>query len=358
MVASSLCSEKNERTTELRVKGGLAEEKVGGDAYQQTHMALIFQEGLSFSGYERNKTFISRGDGTWADLSAVSGADTDADCRATIAADFDDDGDADIFVNAAQKNTHFLYRNDAADAATSSFVKVRLRATKGHPDAIGAIVTLSTAAGKQTRVLSCGTGFESQEPLEIVFGLGAAKSGRLSVRWPGRASEDFGDVTARSRSRLVEGTGKAAPIEPRPFTFADPGATGVQVSPGDSLSALTVTGFDGKPGSVTFDGEKKWLVNFWSIDCPTCLREMPILRDAHAGEYNTVAICLDDDSKSDRAKRFTEKFAFGFPFYRMDEKGLRTLFDIEKLVIPVSLIVSPGGRIDRVIQGKIHASDL
>ena len=44
-------------------------ERAGGDQYKQTHMTLIFQQGLSFSGFERNKTFIGGPGMRFVDLS-------------------------------------------------------------------------------------------------------------------------------------------------------------------------------------------------------------------------------------------------------------------------------------------------
>ena len=42
-----------------------------------------------------------------------------------------------------------------------------------------------------------------------------------------------------------------------------------------------------------------------------------------------------------------------FDRVRMEEDAARRLFDLDRLAIPVSIILSPDGKIDRIIQGKI-----
>ena len=48
------------------------EETAGSDAYQDNHMAAIFKEGFSFSGYERDLLALNRGDGTYLNISGVT----------------------------------------------------------------------------------------------------------------------------------------------------------------------------------------------------------------------------------------------------------------------------------------------
>ena len=116
-------------------------QKVNDAAYQGFHSAQMFTDGLSFSGNERNCVWLNTG-GSFADLGSLSGADIPNDSRAVLAADFDDDGDVDLFVHSIQRERHALFRNDAVQpgADGSGFLKLRLRATQGHWEAIGATV--------------------------------------------------------------------------------------------------------------------------------------------------------------------------------------------------------------------------
>ena len=100
-------------------------------------MRQIIEEGRSFSGNERDKLFLNRGDGTFADCSDLSACDDPNDGRGVIAADFDDDGDVDMFIHHTQRERHTLQRNELGEG--DGFLKVRLRATTAQYEAIGAI---------------------------------------------------------------------------------------------------------------------------------------------------------------------------------------------------------------------------
>ena len=56
-------------------------QSVNAETYMGVHSAQMFKDGLSFSGHERNKTWINAG-GRFVDLSDVSGADSPNDARA------------------------------------------------------------------------------------------------------------------------------------------------------------------------------------------------------------------------------------------------------------------------------------
>ena len=173
-------------------------------------LAALGKEKRSWSGWEHDKLWFNRGEEGFLDLSDISGADSRGDGRAAIAADFDDDGDVDIFLNewsAFDQNVFLLYRNDI-QAQPKGFVKVRLQATRLHPSAIGAEVVVTTPEGPVSQVLTCGTGFLSSNPLELIYGIGDAETAEVEVIWPGAVRESFGTVTADSRLLLVEGEGK------------------------------------------------------------------------------------------------------------------------------------------------------
>ena len=71
-------------------------------------------------------------------------------------------------------------------AARGQFVTVRLRGPAGNPNAIGALVKLTTATGApQTAEVHAGSGYLSQSPADLTFGLGDAKEiDSITVRWP------------------------------------------------------------------------------------------------------------------------------------------------------------------------------
>src|SRR5262249_29869023 len=158
---------------------------VTAESYRGGHERLVFTDGLSLAGHQRDHLWRNAGEAGFVDLSDVSGADSPLDGRAVLAADFDDDGDVDLFVHEMEGERHRLYRNDAT-APGAGYLKVRLRATRSQWQAIGAeVVVKGGSAGPCSQVLQCGSGYLSCQPPELVFGLGDAKEGTIEVYWPG-----------------------------------------------------------------------------------------------------------------------------------------------------------------------------
>lgn len=358
MLASTIGDESSPSCDAIIDTGNITTEGVGSDRYKSDHMGMIFQEGLSFSGFERNKVFLGKSGG-YVDLSSISGADSESDCRAVLVADFDDDGDCDVFVNAIQRDCHHLFRNDLPRDNTRRSIKVRLRATKGQRDAVGAIVKITSSVGTQARVLSCGSGFESQNADEFVFGLGPDDNARFSVRWPGREIEEFGVLTAGGRYLLVEGAGESASLEAKTFRFPDPSPRGVKARVGDSMVSLDLLTVDGKPQKVGLTADIPVIVNFWSTTCRSCLAEMPELVRLHAEKkYRVVAVSLDPESRTAVVDKVKNKLGMNFEVFRVGDAQVDKLFDTSRLGIPVTFVLDKNGRVDRILQGRVKKGDL
>ena len=119
--------------------------------------AGLFADGFSFSGYERDLVALNLGSKRYLDISGISGADSVTDGRGSIAADFDNDGDLDIFLRAMHGDAHHLFRNNTDTSA--GFVRINLRGTRSGRDAFGTEVRLKTSAGILTKIKSGGSGF-------------------------------------------------------------------------------------------------------------------------------------------------------------------------------------------------------
>ena len=363
MVASTVKEAEDDVGSEL-----LLEESVGNEGYTARHSIQMFKEGRSFSGNERNKVFFGQAGGGFADLSALSGADSPMDGRSVAACDFDDDGDVDLFVHNIQREQHLLLRNDIGEAR--NFVKVRLRATSGQYEAIGALVTVTatggekSAGGATTQVLSRGAGFLSCQAPELIFGLGGARSARLRVRWPGAGLEDFGTVDAgQLRLLLVEGSGKPAPFPARPAPLPDPGPRGLKLSEGDPLPALVLRDGAGEPAGfdvVASSGGAMTLVNLWGSRCSACVKELPDLaRLGRKGEQRVVLINTDPPAERERAERVLARHGDGISSFYIETEpgagktGLTHIVDLERLPLPTTLIVAPDGRVDTIVRGAL-----
>src|SRR5207248_7643032 len=117
---------------------------------------LIRADG-TWSGYERNVFYANNGDGTFSDVSGAIGLDFVEDGRSFALADFDHDGRLEVFLKNRNGPQLRVLKNIMRDLAPS--IAFQLRGSKSNRDAIGAMVTLETESGRQTRMLQAGSGF-------------------------------------------------------------------------------------------------------------------------------------------------------------------------------------------------------
>jgi thiol-disulfide isomerase/thioredoxin len=345
----------------------VAKQAVNSSSYRGFHSAQMFEQGLSFSGFERNRVWLNAG-GRFADLSDVSGADTPNDSRAAVAADLDDDGDVDLFVHSIQRERHALYRNDALAPGSRGFLKLRLAATRSQHEAIGATVTVHGPLGPIAQSVSRGDGFVSCRGSELVFGLGDARAAEVEVLWPGGARESFGELAAGTRARLVEGTGKAEPYPARPRPLPDPPPAGLQLDEGDALPSLALADATGAPRVLdvrSLSRGKPVLLNLWASYCAPCVAELPLLASHHAGgERVVVTLSLDVPADRAAAQRLLQASAPSVPAYFLPEPGtpapaglaaIETLLDLERLSLPTTLVLSSEGKLETVLRGPLSA---
>lgn len=99
------------------------------------------------------------------------------------------------------------YRNDASK---NHGLAIRLQGRPGNPQAIGARVTVRTAAGQQVQVVGLNDGaFFSQGYYRLHFGLGAAeRADSVRVTWPDGSDETFPAVAADRIQVLSQGAGR------------------------------------------------------------------------------------------------------------------------------------------------------
>ncbi len=159
--------------------------------------------------------------------------------RAQATADYDRDGDVDIFVTNISyydpapipgvemtEGHTLLYRNDT-DRMGNSWVSLRLQGkgprgdgTGCNRDAIGCRVYVTAGGVTQMREVQAGSGFMGQNSLEQEFGLGPhSEIDEVKVVWTGNREEVFAGVRINSFNRLLEGTGLAKPA-PAAFSQA------------------------------------------------------------------------------------------------------------------------------------------
>lgn len=110
--------------------------------------------------------------------------------------DYDNDGDPDLAVANWDGQNNFLYRNNQENR---HWLQVQLQGQYANRDGVGAMVQAkANIAGNplwQTRQVSTQTGLYGQEPLRLTFGVqDAAQVDSLVIRWPSGTVQVLPDV--------------------------------------------------------------------------------------------------------------------------------------------------------------------
>ena len=124
--------------------------------------------------------------------------------RGLAVGDFDNDGDVDILIMNVNEPPSLL-RNDVTGGG--HWLKVRLAGTKSNRSAIGATVIAVYGGRRQAQAVTAQAGYLSVNDRRLHFGLGAAESADLEIRWPSGLRESIKAVPADRLVTIHEGAG-------------------------------------------------------------------------------------------------------------------------------------------------------
>lgn len=327
----------------------------------------MFGQGFSFSGYERDPLYLNLGNRKFLDVSGCSGIDSVTDGRASVFADFDNDGDADVFMTTIQGQSHLLFRNNVGQG--NRWLRVAL---EGGPalgkDAFGAVVRVRTSAGVLTKTKAGGSGYISQHDPRLLFGLGAdPQAPAIEVTWPNGVLERFpGPFASGTTVRLVEGRGRAESVTlsaarlPDPLTRAEVIASDLHVKIGRTVPDLKVAGLDGRASSLhrLLKPGRRLLVNVWATWCLPCKKEMPELEAMRGrlAERGLDLVGISVDTEADAPWADYARPRVRYPVYRLDPADLGRLYTTDEVTVPLSFVVEESGRVSELIPGWSDAS--
>ncbi len=141
-----------------------------------------------------SRLFISDGAGAFTEISEEAGIADSERGHGIVCADFDNDGDIDIFqMHRNENNAGTLWRNEGS---ANNYLKVKLEGRAPNTAAAGARITLTAGGRRQMREITIGSNFTSQNPLVQLFGLGAHTQADLTVEWPDGAATTRENVAA------------------------------------------------------------------------------------------------------------------------------------------------------------------
>jgi tetratricopeptide (TPR) repeat protein/peroxiredoxin len=339
---------------------------------------LIRADG-TWSGFERNVFYANNRDGTFSDVSGAVGLDFLEDGRAFALADFDQDGRQELFLKNRNGPQLRLLKNVIERLPAS--ITFRLRGTKSNRDAIGAVVTVESESGSQTRLLEAGSGFLSQHSKEVFFGLGAARGRvRASIRWPSGTIQDFHEVPLNCRIWLEE---ESKEFRTEPFKPTAPLRSQLAATPPQEaepspntvatwlLAPVAAPDFSlpdllGRIQSVAALRGRPALLNFWTTPSADCQEDLKLFNRVHARwaaqGLQLLTVNLDDPADPEKLRALARQQSLSFCILRgsNDVAGVynllyRYIFDRHRdLGLPTSFLINQDGDIVKIYQGPLN----
>ena len=332
--------------------------------------------GYSWSGYQRNNFYLNNRNSTFAEAASVLGIDCIEDSRSFALSDLDGDGRLEIVLKNRTAPQLRIFQN-RIDALGPSIV-FSLRGTKGNRDAIGAVIELETARGRQSKTLRAGSGFLSQNTKAVHFGLGKDPGTlRATIQWPIGTRQVIENLLPNHRIEVVEGVAGFHSSPFRPAAWAQPAAlhSAVPESAAASNGTWMLDPIE-VPNPVLKDSrgtrrsldESKGRTHLLAFASPSCGKSSEFLAELERGQAEwrkagiaIIAVALDAEQGPGAIPA-----NLSYPLLLADEKTShifrlfrRYLFDYRRdMPLPSAFLLDDGGLVVRVYEGPIHTAEL
>jgi enediyne biosynthesis protein E4 len=164
-------------------------------------------QGLAAPYRQRNLLYRNMGDGTFQDVTKISGTglEIERSGRGVAFGDLDNDGDLDLVINN-QNDPPAVLQNQGGNR--NHCIQVSLRGTDSNRDGIGARVAVSANGKRQIDEVHSGGSYLSQNDLCLHFGLGETERvEEIEVRWPSGKVDTLKNVAVDQRLFIQESRG-------------------------------------------------------------------------------------------------------------------------------------------------------
>jgi hypothetical protein len=166
-----------------------------------------------------NLLWMNRGDGGFDRVTGEAGLWDLGWGKSGVFADFDLDGDLDLFVTNSHgpgaPGSHGFWRNDTPDVDKGDWLIVSLVGDDQNGrnlDAFGAEVEVTVGGSTWRRLRTASTGYLSYSSPEMHFGLGVAdRVDEIRVTWANGDVDVVQDIAASRRVTIVQGQGIKVP---------------------------------------------------------------------------------------------------------------------------------------------------
>ena len=356
------------------------QDQKGAERYAASWAALMQQvrRGASWSGYERNCSFLNTG-GRFVSASHVSGLDFPDDGRGLAVTDWDQDGDLDLWLSNRTAPRLRLMLNQSSRHRPAQHVAFRLVGSECNRDAIGAVVELHLEdsggpAPRLVRSVRAGDLFLSQSSKWIHFGVPEnATVVSVSVLWPGGSRSSCSNITVGQRYLLCQGEPSAQQESgghPRRVSLDTAPLATVNTSPGQvslvlpAPIRLPLSSYRNPGGSEVAlpVAEAARLILFWSTHCPHCQEELRHLA-TNPPEMNILALCVDGRTKPARevARSTLSQIGYTASWGMVGAAELERLHLLQEslfdstppFAVPFSLLVRPDNKIVAIYRGAL-----
>lgn len=136
----------------------------------------------TFSGYQPSRVWRNEGSEVFTEVAAELGLNDVGDGRGLAIADYDNDGDLDVYISNQGQNAT-LYRNNSGNR--NNWLELELRGTTSNHFVIGARAKVISGDFAQIREVEGGNAGHCQCGYRLHFGLGQRdKIDKVEIRWP------------------------------------------------------------------------------------------------------------------------------------------------------------------------------
>jgi hypothetical protein len=157
--------------------------------------------------FSKNIFFLNNGDGTYTEVTGMTGLGIDTISQGLALADYDGDGDIDIY-NVNSDDLNNLFRNDYANSLDNNWINIKLNGTFSNRNGIGAWVKVTSGELVQWRYVISGSHYESCSDLVTsVLHYGLEKQAivdEIEVWWPSDILQTITDISVNQTIEITE----------------------------------------------------------------------------------------------------------------------------------------------------------
>jgi thiol-disulfide isomerase/thioredoxin len=344
---------------------------------------LITKQGMSWSGRERNRMFLSVGGQQFMDVSAVTGTDFIEDGRALGLLDWDHDGQVDMLLRNRTAPRLRLLRNSSGDNRHFLQIPLHTQTAGVNRDAIGARVRVTAGGRLLSRSVYAGDGFLSQSSKTLFFGLDdATLVDKLTILWPNGEHQEFLNLPADSFLEVTQGSSELQTVGAagRPTTWNHPAQSQERLDTADlgrvtvisklPLAEFPLPSFDNPERKVKDFVGRPLLINFWSTGCAACIEELGTLdrnrkKLSRAG-LQIVTLLTDGPDKFSQAKKILAALNMQSDAGIATEQVTACMRIVAEAVLtadvdmplPVSLLLDQDGQLVQIHLGAVRVPAL